>query len=185
MSLVRIEWKRLATAKTGVASKAFVPQPLEKGIRLYPPLLVVPGTEAAYLEGRVKGSAETQAEAALSWTGLYPFDARAFVPLLGPPLLGTAEIRAVVPCAVGGPEAFRIAFRAAFINAATGERTTPRVVPEGQVTAHGAVIQTLRVSPGGAVSRGLHPLRLCGGNPLGLAELRHGEPLRPLSGAIT
>ncbi|MBM3311107.1 MAG: VWA domain-containing protein, partial [Candidatus Aminicenantes bacterium] len=61
----RLVARNLQTGEAAVASaKAFVPQPLEKGIRLYPPLLVVPGTEAAYLEGRVKGSAETQAEAA-------------------------------------------------------------------------------------------------------------------------
>ena len=143
----RLVARSLQTGEAAVASaKAFVPRPLEKGIRLNPPLLIVPGAEGAYLEGRIKAPAGGPTEAALSWTDLYPFDTQAFVPLLGPPLLGTAEIRAVVPCSIGGPEAFRIAFRAAFVKAATGERTTPRVVPEGQTTAHGAVIQTLRVS---------------------------------------
>jgi len=135
----RLVARNLESGEAAVASaRTFVPKPLERGIRLHPPLLLVARSEAAYLEGKTADVG--------SWTALYPFDDKAFMPLLGPPLLGTAQIRAVVPCTIAGLEAFRLAFRAAFVNAATGEIHIPRVVPEGQVAANGAVVQMLALS---------------------------------------
>jgi len=135
----RVVARNLATGEAAVASaRTFVPKPHERGIRLHPPLLLIPRTEAAYLEGR-GGKAG-------SWTSLYPFNERAEMPLLGPPPMGTAAIRAVVPCTTADLGDYRLGFRAAFVNAATGDRTTPRVVPGDQVSAGGTVIQTLTVS---------------------------------------
>jgi hypothetical protein len=143
----RLVARNLDTGEAAVASaKTFVPNPLERGIRLHAPLLLVPGTNASYLEGYMRSAREARAEARVSWTSFYPFDDQAYVPLLGPPLLGTAEVRAVVPCTIAGLEAFRLSFRAAFINAATGEKISPRVTLEDEVSAPGVVIQTLAVS---------------------------------------
>jgi len=145
--------RNLENGESAVAStKTFVPKPLERGIRLHAPLLLVPGTNAAYLEGDLRKTKDTQAADRRSWTSLYPFDDAAYVPLLGPPLMGTSEIRAVVPCTIAGLDSYRLIFKAAFVNTATGERTSPRVIPEEQISAVGLVIQTLTVSLEGLAS---------------------------------
>jgi VWFA-related protein len=139
--------RNLETGEAAVATaKTFVAKPLEQGIRLHAPLLLVPGTNASYLEGRLKRTSQARTAPRHSWTSLYPFDDASEVPLLGPPLLGTTRVRAVVPCTICGLDAYRLAFKAVFVNSATGERTEPRVTPEDQVAANGAVIQTLALS---------------------------------------
>jgi VWFA-related protein len=117
----RLVIRDLETGSAAVAScKVHVPSKPELGIRLHPPLLLIPAKKSAYLEGRLSEKKEDKA-ARISWSDFYPFDPGQFSPFIGELREGTSKITAVVPCTVKGIPLPTIAYTAHLLNSA-GEK---------------------------------------------------------------
>lgn len=102
----------VASARVQIAKKAFV------GLSLHSPLLLVPGSNFAYLEGsRPKG------KAAPSWNDAYPYDRAQYSPMIGEVAKETAGLFAMVPCSITGIVLPEITLTAFLINSASGEKT--------------------------------------------------------------
>lgn len=84
--------RNLDTGKAAIASsEAIIPNELEKGIRLYPPLLIIPKTNSIYINTRgIKKEVGEKEYSALS--SIYPFDALKYSPLLGELERGIPEL---------------------------------------------------------------------------------------------
>jgi len=117
----RLVIRDLETGSAAVASaKVHVPPKQEQGIRIHPPLLLIPAKKSAYLEGRLPGKKEDKA-IRISWSDYYPFDPGQFSPLIGELREGTSKIAAVVPCTVKGILLPTVAYTAHLVNSA-GEK---------------------------------------------------------------
>jgi VWFA-related protein len=124
----RLVIRDLETGSAAVASaKVYVPVKPGQGIRLLPPLLLVPAKNSAYLEGRLSGKKESPATR-FSWSDYYPFDPGQRSPLIGELRAGTAKIAAVVPCTVKGIPSPMVVYTACLISSA-GEKI-PMTVSE-------------------------------------------------------
>lgn len=149
----RVVVRDLETGAAAVASGlAFVPNPTASGIRLHTPLLLGPPAGAALLEGRL--TAKPGTPAAASWASLYPFSPAEHEPLLQPLSNGAAALRVVLPMTVFNLEGSRIAFRAALLNTATGERYGLTIAPVARTGQGDVVIQTFDIA-----TRGMDPGR--------------------------
>jgi len=117
----RLVIRDLETGSAAVASaKVFVPPKQTQGIRLLPPLLLVPAKNSVYLEGRLPGKKEDKAPHG-SWSDYYPFDPGQYSPHIGELREGPSKIAAVVPCAVKSIPLPTVAYTAHLVNAA-GEK---------------------------------------------------------------
>ena len=117
----RLVIRDLETGSAAVASaKVHVPPKQEQGIRLHPPLLLVPAKNSVYLEGRLSEKKEDKA-ARISWSDYYPFAPGQFSPLIGELREGASKIAAVVPCIVKGIPLPTVAYTAHLVNSA-GEK---------------------------------------------------------------
>ena len=117
----RLVIRNLETGSAAVATaKVYVPPQQAQGIRLLPPLLLVPAKNSAYLEGRQSENKEGQAPRS-TWSDYYSFDPGQFSPLIGEVREGLSKIAAVVPCAVKSIPLPTVAYTAHLVNAA-GEK---------------------------------------------------------------
>ncbi len=85
--------------KTGRAAKAStsveIPEPVESGIKLYPPLLIVPEKESFYLNLTTVDKKKKK-EPSLSIADIYPFISNQHSPLVGDLEQGTTKLLAVI-----------------------------------------------------------------------------------------
>ena len=85
--------------KTGRAARAStsveIPEPLESGIKLYPPLLIVPEKESFYLN-LITVDKKKKKETSLSIADIYPFISNEHSPLVGDLEKGTTKLLAVI-----------------------------------------------------------------------------------------
>lgn len=85
--------------KTGRAAKASssveIPEPMESGIKLYPPLLIVPEKESFYLNLTTVDKKKKK-EPSLSIADIYPFISNENSPLVGDLERGTTKLLAVI-----------------------------------------------------------------------------------------
>jgi VWFA-related protein len=140
----RVVARNLETGISAVATtQAFVTRLPALGIQLHPPLLLLASEKAFYLEGRKKGTPAGKPE--VSWTGLYPFAADLFSPLVGVAAKGTVNIFALLPCSLIGIETPQLAFKVVLVNSKTGEKINPEVISAEKVFQNGAFIQTLAI----------------------------------------
>jgi len=140
----RVVARNLKTGISAVATtQAFVTRPPALGIQLHPPLLLLASEKAFYLEGRKKGTPAGKPE--VSWTGLYPFAADLFSPLVGVAAKGTVNIFALLPCSLIGIETPQLAFKVVLVNSKTGEKINPEVISAERAFQYGAFIQTLAI----------------------------------------
>jgi len=117
----RLVIRDLESGSAAVASvKVHVPPKPERGIRLHPPLLLVPAKNSVYLEGRLSEKKEDKAPR-VSWSDYYSFDPGQFSPLIGELREGPSKIAAVVPCTVKDIPLPTVAYTAHLVNAA-GEK---------------------------------------------------------------
>jgi hypothetical protein len=101
----------IASARINIARKAPV------GLSLYSPLLLVQGSNFAYLE-----EAGTKKEEATSWKELYPYDRAKYSPVIGEAPKGTSKLYAIVPCSITGFVLPSITLTAYLINSVSGEK---------------------------------------------------------------
>jgi hypothetical protein len=83
-------------AAVATAAESFVGKPAAP-LTLYPPLLLVPGSNFVYLEPAGK-----RKEASTPWKAVYPYDRAQYSPVGGDVSKSEAKIVAVIPCAVSG-----------------------------------------------------------------------------------
>ena len=85
--------------KTGRAARAAssveIPEPVESGIKLYPPLLIVPEKKSFYLN-LITVDKKKKKEASLSIADIYPFISNEHSPLVGDLEQGTTKLLAVI-----------------------------------------------------------------------------------------
>ncbi|MCX6577165.1 MAG: VWA domain-containing protein [Candidatus Aminicenantes bacterium] len=143
----RLVIRDLETGSAAVASaKVHVSPKPEQGIRLHPPLLLVPAKNSVYLEGRLPGKKEDKA-ARISWNDYYPFDPGAFSPFIGELREGTSKITAVVPCTVKGIPLPTVAYTAHLLNSA-GEKIPVAISSLNRVIKDDVRIQLLEFQLG-------------------------------------
>ena len=113
----RLVVRDLDTGNAAVASaQAFVVKKAYIGLSLHSPLLLVPESNFAYLEG-----IGARRSAGLSWKDAYPYDRAQYSPLIAEAAKRTAKLFAVVPCSVAGVAQPGITLTAFLINSASGE----------------------------------------------------------------
>jgi len=101
----------VASARATIARKAFV------GLSLHTPLLLVPESNFAYLEGTGAKKKE-----GLSWNDAYPYNRAQYTPIIGEAPKGTAKLFAVLPYSITGIVVPNITLTAFLINATSGEK---------------------------------------------------------------
>jgi len=88
------------TGKGAVASSsANIPESLESGMRLYPPLLLIPDKEAHYLKAK-KDKKEEAAATTSSLNNIYPFLSNKHTPLAGELEQDISNLLAILRCSV-------------------------------------------------------------------------------------
>jgi len=96
----RIVLRSLETGKGAVASSSVdIPEPLDSGMRLYPPLLLIPEGDVYYIKASKKQKKETGSEP-LSLINIYPFLSREYSPFVGDLDQGISKLLAAVRCSV-------------------------------------------------------------------------------------
>ena len=88
------------TGKGAVASSYVnIPRPLDSGLRLYPPLLLIPEGESFYLK-LSKGQIKEGEEKPLSLINIYPFLSNEYSPLVEELTIETSMLLAVLRCSI-------------------------------------------------------------------------------------
>jgi VWFA-related protein len=114
----RLVIRDLDTGNTAVASaQAYVVKKAYIGLSLHSPLLLVPESNFAYLEG-----AGARRKAGLAWNDAYPYDRARYSPMIGAAAQKTAKLFAVIPCSVTGIVLPNITLTAFLINSTSGEK---------------------------------------------------------------
>jgi VWFA-related protein len=118
----RVVIRNLETGRGAVgASTIIIPSSLEKGIRLYSPLVLVPGDDSLYFDIAHSVKIEETKEYS-SFCELYPFDPYQYLPLIGNVKRGTPEIAVLIPCSAFGIKEANIKIFACCIRQSTGEK---------------------------------------------------------------
>ena len=113
----RIVIRDLETGAAAVASAAtVVAKPATVGLSLHSPLLLVSGSNFAYLE-----AAPSRTRDKLAWTDAYVYDRAKYSPFVGTVPAGSSKIYAALPCSVTGLVAPEVALSAFLIRSETGE----------------------------------------------------------------
>ena len=119
----RVVIRNLETGNAAVASTSvIIPEQLDSGIRLYPPLLLIPEKEAFYLR-----ASETQKEKkegkALSIIDIYPLLSKRHSPLVEDLEQGITKILGVIRCSVAYIQKPNIELSAYLIDHSSGQKT--------------------------------------------------------------
>jgi VWFA-related protein len=139
----RIVIRDLDTGQSAVASTtAFSGPSRGQFLSVFSPLLVAEGGGFFFLEGVVKGAAETP-----SWRGLYGYDATKLSPVIGDEPVGAGKIEVILPFSAPGLDASALSFKTNLVNSGTGESLdVPLELKE--LTKSGAIAaQKIEISP--------------------------------------
>jgi VWFA-related protein len=101
----------LGSAQVFVARKAFI------GLSLHSPLLLIPESNAAYLE-----AATGKKKVMMEWNEFYVYDRSRYSPVAGEVPEGTVKLFVAVPCSTVGLVQPEIVMTAYLVNSASGER---------------------------------------------------------------
>ena len=111
----RLVIRNLETGKGAVASsEALIPETQASGLRIYSPLLLVPGKNAKYLKNEKNP---------ISLFTIFPFDPGHYSPLVSELSQGVSRLEAVVRCSAFGIQSSEIQLSAQIINLELGEKT--------------------------------------------------------------
>jgi hypothetical protein len=118
----RLVIRNLQTGASALASgRASVPERKEKGLQLFPPLLVTPERGALYLK-QVAPKKRNVDAAALSLYDVFAIDSSEFAPRLEKELSAGSEVWAAVRCALSGGSVGGVRLAAYLIDETTGEK---------------------------------------------------------------
>jgi len=113
----RIVVRDLDTGRSAVASTTSFSGPSSgQSLSVFSPLPVIEGGGLFFLEGVVKGTAETP-----SWRRIYDYDASAFSPVIGDEPVGSRKIDVILPYSAPGLTVSGLTFQANLVNSNTGE----------------------------------------------------------------
>jgi hypothetical protein len=94
----RVVLRNLETGEGAVAlSTVEIPEELDSGLKLYPPLLLIPEKEAVYLKA-VKEQKKKQEKEPLSIADIYPFLSNRYAPLVDTLEKGSSKLFAIMRC---------------------------------------------------------------------------------------
>lgn len=119
----RVILRNLETGDGAVASSSVeIPERLDSGLRLYPPLLLIPEKEAIYLRASREERKKPKSEP-LSIANIYPFLSNRNSPLVDTLEKGSSKLFAVVRCSYIEIEKPKIGLSAHLIHHPSGEKT--------------------------------------------------------------
>jgi VWFA-related protein len=114
----RVVLRNMETGQAGVAAAStFIPKPDPNDLMLFPPLFLIPGGPAIYLDG---GTANGQL-ASRSLTRNFSIEPGKYVPLFEEPLQGDSEISAFVRCAASAKAVAGLTLESSMKDPTTGE----------------------------------------------------------------
>jgi hypothetical protein len=118
----RVVIRNLKSGSGATAASSVKIQPaIARGVRVFPPMLLLPGTEAGYLRVS-EGEDRDQSDPASSLNRIYPFPAERFAPLMGELPRETRSLRAVVRTIVAGTWESDVELSLFLIEHASGKR---------------------------------------------------------------
>jgi VWFA-related protein len=118
----RVVIRDLQSGSGAVAAAPVVIEPaIDRGVRVFPPLLLLPETDAGYLRVS-EGEDRDPGDPVTSLNRIYPFPSERLAPLIGGLPRGTRSLRAVVRTIVAGTWAYDVELELSLIKKATGER---------------------------------------------------------------
>ena len=157
----RVVLRDLDTGQSAVASTTVYCGPSNrKVLAVFSPLLLVEGGGLFHIEGVVKGAAESPA-----WRDLYPYDAKAFSPLVGQEAIRAGKVFVVLPYSAPGLGAADLTFKANLVNSATGQNVAVPLELRESVIRETVRAQTLEIALAG-VPEGTYILFIHVGNKL-------------------
>ena len=119
----RVVLRNMETGDGAVASSSVeIPEKLDSGLRLYPPLLLIPEKEAIYLRASKEQKKKPESEP-LSIANIYPFLSNRHSPLVDTLEKGISKLLAVVRCSYKEIEEPKIELSAHLIHHPSGEKT--------------------------------------------------------------
>lgn len=138
----RIVVRDLDTGQSAAASTtAFSGPSGSQPLSVFTPLPIIEGGGLFFLEGVVKGTAETP-----SWRDLYGYDAAMFSPVIGEEPVGARKIDVIVPYSTPAFGASKLTFKANLVNSSTGQSLDVPLEPK-ELTKPGTIAsQKLEIS---------------------------------------
>jgi VWFA-related protein len=119
----RVVLRNLETGDGAVASSSVeIPEKLDSGLRLYPPLLLIPEKEAIYLKASREQKKKSKSEQ-LSIANIYPFLSNRHSPLVDTLEKGISKLLAVVRCSYKEIEEPKIELSAHLTHHPSGVKT--------------------------------------------------------------
>ncbi len=119
----RVVLRNLETGDGALASSTVdIPEKLDSGLRLYPPLLLIPEKEAVYLKASREEKKKTKSES-LSIADIYPFLSNRHSPLVDVLEKGSSKLLAVVRCSHREIDEPKVELSAHLIQHPSGEKT--------------------------------------------------------------
>ena len=157
----RVVLRDIDTGQSAVASTTVYCGPSNRQVlSVFSPLLLVEGGGLFHIEGVVKGAAESPA-----WRDLYPYDPKAFSPVVGQGVAGTGKLYAVLPYSAPGLGTADLTFKANLVNSGTGQNVAVPLEIRESVTRETVKAQTLEIALAG-VPEGKYILFIHVGNKL-------------------
>ena len=157
----RVVLRDLDTGQSAVASATVYSGPSNRQVlAVFSPLLLVEGGGLFHIEGVVKGAAESPA-----WRELYPYDTKAFSPVVGQEAIRTGKVFVVLPYSAPGLGAADLTFKANLVNSATGQSVAVPLELRESMTRENVKAQTLEIALA-AVPEGTYILFIHVGNKL-------------------
>jgi VWFA-related protein len=115
----RVIVRNLKTGKGAVAfSSVIIPESSDSGLKLYPPLLLIPEKEAFYL----KTQPEDKAKESLSLNNIYPFLSNKFSPVVNVLDRGVSKLLAVLRCSIINIPEPEVEFSAHIVQQTSGQK---------------------------------------------------------------
>ncbi len=157
----RVVLRDLDTGQSAVASTTVYCGPSNRQVlSVFSPLLLVEGGGLFHIEGVVKGSPESPA-----WRDLYPYDPKAFSPVVGQEAIRAGKVSVVLPYSAPGLGAADLTFKANLVNSVTGQSVAVPLELRESVSLETVKAQTLEIALAG-VPEGTYILFIHVGNKL-------------------
>jgi len=119
----RVVLRNLETGDGAVAlSTIEIPEEFDSGLRLYPPLLLIPEKEAVYLKASKEQEKKPKSEP-LSIANIYPFLSNQHSPLVDTLEIGSSKLLAIMHCSFREIEKPEIEFSVHLTQLPSGEKT--------------------------------------------------------------
>jgi VWFA-related protein len=142
----RLVMRNLETGKGAVASTSIViPKRFNDGLKLYSPLVLIPGKKGTYLNGSSAEKGEGR-DQPYSLVDFYPFDPEQYAPLVNEISQDTAKLLVLLPSSIIHFEKPKVSLSAHLVNLSSGERKILPLTILGQHQEEDVIIYSLELS---------------------------------------